>query len=280
MKIKTLSDLEKAGEKDIREALAQVAEIMDDLEKYQEWLASSETTTVVTTTLRRSSTRSLGIHPSSACKDDVCLLKLYLECTGLMKRRRPYDPVSQRTWDIGTMLHDTYQRHFSEMYEGQFQDEVHLSIPEYKVTSSTDGIFNFRSIRSVLEMKSIKEGGSFGWEKIQLKPFDENVRQSHFYMKAGDIPFALILYINKNAGKLKGFPIRFDPNIWEEVESRVLIPVVNAASKKTPDKLDPDNLPVEATAGFACRYCDFEHSCPVVRKEETNAKRRELTWEP
>jgi hypothetical protein len=266
MKIKTIAALMKASQEDITEAMESVS-IMEDLEAYQAWLADNEVTSVITTELKRYVSRSLGIHPSSACKKDVCLLKLYHEVHGSMKRLRAYDPVMQRTWDVGTLLHDTYQAWFRDMYPEQFKDEVGLKIPKLKVKSHTDGIFDFTQTSAILEMKSIKEGGKFGWEKVQLKPFEDNVRQAHFYMKASDTPFGVILYMNKNAGKLKEHVVRFEQDTWDDIVNRVIKPVITA--KKPSD--------VDATTGFLCRYCDFSHSCSAL-KGETRAKRKSLPW--
>ena len=220
--------------------------------------------------LKRNKIRALGIHPSSACKKDVCLLKLYYESTGKVERRRAYEPETQRIWDIGTLLHDTYQTHFHSMWPDQFRDEVSLKIPELMVMSHTDGIFDFTQARSILEMKSIKEGGNFGWEKVQLKPMEDNLRQAHFYMKAADVPFGILLYLNKNSGKFKEHVVVFDHKIWDDIAQNVVVPVVHAIHK--------DNGPPPATAGWHCRWCDFNHACPTVRKEGMYAKRPQRVW--
>lgn len=269
MVIKTIGDLRAASANEIKEAMKYVS-IVEDLEDYLAWLYDSETTTEVSTKLKRYKTRSLGVHPSSACKENVCLLKIYYECTGKMERMRAYDSTSQKTWDIGTMLHDTYQTHFRNMWPDQFRAEVGLEIPELMIKSHTDGIFDFTQARAVLEMKSIKEGGSFGWEKIQLKPMVDNLRQTHFYMAAADVPFGIILYLNKNAGKVKEHVVAFDQSIWEDIQENVVIPVVKAVQN--------GGGPPLATAGYHCRWCDFNHSCPTARKESTNAKRPPRRW--
>lgn len=263
MKIKTIADLQKASKDEVKEAIEYVS-IMKDLEEYLSWLVDSETTTIVTTELKRYSIRSLGVHPSSACKKDVCLLKIYYECTGEMERMRAYEPETQRIWDIGTLLHDTYQAHLRNMWPDQFRDEVSLNMPKYMVKSHTDGIFDFSLVKSALEMKSIKDGGNFGWEKVQAKPMEDNVRQGHFYMKASDSPFCIVLYIAKNTGKLKEHVVPFDQSIWDDIENNVLVPVIQAVKLSTTP---------EANAGYHCRWCDFNHSCPAVRKERSNAKR-------
>ena len=254
MQIRTLQELEWA-QKNIPSAvqhyLKQVT-ILPDLEKYLKWLDDHEVTTTVVSQLRRHKLRAAGIHPSSACKKGVCLLKLYYECTHKIAPARQYNQKSQLTWDIGTMLHDMTQAHLKAMYEEQFNFEVPLERGHIK--SHTDGLFDFVNYRFVLEIKSIKEGGNYGWEKVQSKPMEDNVRQAHFYMSLADVPFALILYVNKNGSEYKEHAVVFNPATWKDLESSIMAPVELAAYKNGPK--------VKATSGWHCRWCDFAHSCP------------------
>lgn len=244
--------------------------VKEALEKYLEWLADEEVTTVVTSELRRYKKRPLGIHPSAACKKGVCLYRLYLDCTGEIPPRRPYDAPAQRIWDIGTLLHDTYQAHFNNMFGEQFTDEVSLKDPELHIKSSADGLFDFSQVRAVLEMKTIKDGGNFGWEKVQKSPMEDNVRQSHFYMRLSDSPFGNVFYIAKNTGKLKEHVIVFDFDLWEEMQTQVVEPVIDAAYNEGPK--------VKATPGYGCRWCDYNYDCPAVRQERIHVKGANRPW--
>jgi len=269
--IKTIAELEhaKRHEPELLTKIFSQVSILPDLERYLKWLSDEEVPTKVVTTLNRYKKRDLGIHPSSACKKGVCKLRLYYECTHEIEPSAAYVQENQLTWDIGTLLHDTYQTHLKSMYGKQFRYEVPLKIPHLHVVSRTDGLFDFTQLRIVLEGKSIKEGGNFGWEKVQKKPMEDNVRQCHFYMKAADYPFSIVFYMNKNAGKLKEHPVMFDQEIWEDIEETVK-PVVLAAYKKGPK--------VEGKSGFHCRWCDFNHACPLVRKERTHVKGINRPW--
>ena len=269
--IKTIDELLRAQKHDpqlVKECFAQVT-VMEDLENYLKWLHDSQAEIAVTSGLSRRQSRSLGIHPSSAAKKGACLLKLYFECTGEIEPRRIYDPDTQRTWDIGTMLHDLYQCHFWNMYGDQFHDEVSLESPDLRIKSHTDGIFDFSRIRFALEMKSIKEGGNFGFAKVQTAPMEDNVRQAYFYMKIGDIPFALIFYICKNNGGLKEHAVMFDPKVWHSIENETVQPVIQA--------LKTNQRPL-ATAGWHCRQCQFCHKCPGAKQEQSNAKILTRNW--
>jgi hypothetical protein len=253
----------------VEECFAQVT-ILEDLEEYLAWLSESETTTTVVSKLKRYKGRSLAIHPSSACKKGVCLLKLFYECTGKIPAKRAYNDVMQRTWDIGTLLHDSFQAHFKNMYGDRFKDEVRIKNDDLHVVSNADGIFTFTKVRIILELKSIKEGGNYGWEKVQKKPMEDNVRQAYFYMYLTNVPFAIIFYMNKNAGKLKEHPVMFDFDVWDEIQTETIEPVVEAAFN--------GGEMVEGTAGYHCRNCDFNHSCPAARQERTYAKGSNRPW--
>ena len=267
--IRTLDDLRNATDEEVQAALEHVT-VLPDLERYLEWLSDSETPTIVTTKLDRRKQRALGIHPSSACKKGVCLLRLYYECTGEIKPAREYEAEMQRIWDLGTLLHDTNQVHFENMYEDLFEKEVKLIDKELHISSHTDGIFSFTPVRIILEMKSIKEGGNFGWAKVQDKPFEDNVRQSHFYMAVADVPFAIIFYIAKNTGKLKEHPIVFDFDLWEEMKTEVVKPVVDAAFNGGPM--------VEGKPGYDCRWCSFNYACETARRHRAHVKGSRSRW--
>jgi len=270
--IRSINDLLWAREnqpKLIEWSLSQVT-VQDDLERYLLWLYEDEARVSVTSILSRFRMRSAGIHPSSACKKGVCLLKLYYECTQEIEPQRPYNQKDYLTWDVGTLLHDLYQAHFREMYGDQFQDEVKLVDESIHVKSRTDGIFDFDKVKFVLEMKSIKEGGNFGWEKVQAKPMEDNVRQAHFYMALSDSPFALIFYINKNAGLFKEHAVQFDPTLWQEILEEVVDPVTGAAFR--------EGKMVPASPGYGCRWCDFNHRCPAANKEKAHVKGSRKPW--
>jgi CRISPR/Cas system-associated exonuclease Cas4 (RecB family) len=253
--VRTIDELQQALDSNfelVRHYLSQVT-VEEDLCNYLKWLSDHGVTTEVTVHLKRQKIRAPGIHPSSASKKGVCLLKLYYECTNQVKpTAEAYSQKTQMTWDVGTMLHDLHQHWLKEMYLDQFQAEVPLK--EGHINSHTDGIFDFTHYRFILEMKSIKEGGNYGWEKVQAKPMEDNVRQAHFYMKLANVPYALIFYMNKNAGEFKEHAVMFNQALWDEMEMEVINPVISAAYKKGPA--------VEASPGWHCRQCLYQAGCP------------------
>lgn len=266
--IRTIGELQKAVAEDyklVTHYLSQVT-VEDDLCNYLKWLSDNEVSTEVAVELGRRKTRPTGIHPSSACKKGGCLLKLYYECTNeVQPGAEAYSQKSQMIWDLGTALHAIHQKWFSEMYGGQFQSEVQLKSKDGYIKSSADGLLTFTNYRFILEMKSIKEGGNYGWEKVQGKPMEDNVRQCHFYMKLADAPFALIFYMNKNSGEFKEHAVMFNQALWNEMEKEVVNPVIAAAYQGGPM--------VAATPGWHCRWCLYQNGCP-----EKGGKDESVDW--
>lgn len=254
--IMTIDDLNWAKEHDfdLVQRLFREVTVEEDVHNYLLYLNQSESETIVATRLKRNKKRSKGVHPSSACKRNVCLLKLYYDCVDGIEPNRSYEEKMQLTWDLGTLLHDTWQVWFNDMYKSQFRDEVKLKSDDGYIQSQTDGIFSFTRLRIILEMKSIKEGGNFGWEKVQAKPMEDNVKQAHFYMWLADVPFAIIFYLDKNSGLFKEHAIMFNQNLWDEMMDEVIAPVVSAAYLDGP-------IP-EATPDYmGCQWCDYSHGC-------------------
>jgi CRISPR/Cas system-associated exonuclease Cas4 (RecB family) len=265
--VRTIGELQRAlvGNFELAQHYLSQVTVEEDLCNYLKWLADNEVTTEVVTHLKRKKVRPTGIHPSSASKKGVCLLKLYYECTNKVKPgTEAYSQKSQMTWDVGTVLHDIHQRWFEEMYLDQFQAEVPLKSADGYINSQTDGVFTFAHYRFVIEMKSIKEGGNYGWEKVQAKPQEDHVRQSHFYMKLADVPYALVFYMNKNAGEFKEHAIMFNQALWDEMTTRVIQPVVDAAYRKGPM--------VPANPGWHCRWCLFQNGCPEKGGKDDNVE--------
>lgn len=269
----TLEDLMNAAPSEVQAHLAKVT-VDKDLKEYLKWLDDNEVTTEVPLELKRNKSRSKGIHPSAACKDGACLLKLYYDCTHLIEPRKRFNRESQLTWDIGTMLHCVFQTWFKQMYGGQFKDEVFLRDEDLSIKSHADGLFTFSDHRFILEIKSIKEGGNYGFEKVQMKPMADNVRQAHFYMALSDAPFALLLYVCKNNSKWKEHAVAFDFKLWDRIVADVVKPVIETAYG--------DGEMVKASPGWGCRWCDYEYSCPEAQsyksRGDTNATQNARKW--
>jgi len=272
MQIKTLADLENAMNGDEQRALAEIT-IVNDILEYKNWLEMNEQELDIQWVIKTG--RRLGVHPSTICKPGVCPLRVYYECTGEIERDREYPIEKHNTFDIGHGIHAKLQAYCHEIYNTdevhQFDSEVRLKDEKWHITSRADGIFTFSNIRFVLEIKTIKEGSSqYGFEKVQVSPIRDNVRQLQIYMHLADVPFGLLYYECKNNGMVKEHPVMYDGGIvWNEV-TEMLEPVVAAAYDGGP--------PVEGKIGAACRFCDFYYACPEVRKE--NERKRKGSRNP
>jgi hypothetical protein len=258
--IRTIYDLQHASPSEIKEAKKQVT-VLDDLYDYLQWLNSpkGEQVTIQFQVGYNGASREGSIHPSTIAKPTVCLLKVYFELTGEVEPDRDFDGRTILIWDIGTAMHGMLQGHFEAMYDVQFEAEKSLKNGELEISSHADGAFDFPRVRFTMEIKSIKEGGSFGWEKIQNKPFPDNIRQLTCYMATDDSPFGLILYFCKNTSELKEHVVEFDQKIWDSLQNKTILPVLQAAEKK--------KRPV-ATPGWHCKQCQYQHGCPQGQRSK------------
>lgn len=267
--ILTIDDLAKAEGQNyqvVQHCLNEVT-VEEDLYRYQEWLHLNEVTTTFQVNLDRYQQRKPGIHPSSACKVNPCLLKLYYECQIEVPPKGSFDAKVQRIWDLGTYMHVLHQTWFKDMYGSQFEEEVPLKYEPAHLTSATDGIFSFSSCRFIIEIKTIREGGNYGWGTIQNKPMDDHVRQSHFYMWLANVPFVLIFYINKNTCEYKEHAVAFHQPLWDEMWDSVIEPVVAAAFE--------GGEMVPASPSWGCRWCNYAYYCPE-KKDTTGGN--DVEW--
>lgn len=256
MPILTMDELRRASPEQREAARAEVT-VLEDLERYLYWLNSEQGAQVpITIELgRRKRSGIAGIHPSSACKAGACQLAIYFDASGEVPDGRTVDPELQRTFDMGTAWHAIFQAHFKAMYGDRYDAEIPCHGTEFRFRSYTDGVFKFTPVRFVLELKTIKEGGNYGFEKVQLRPMVDHVRQAHIYMFVTGAPFALIFYLCKNNSRVKEHAVAFDPVIWQDLE-QTFRPVVAA--------LDGGPRP-EPKLGHHCRDCPFIAGCEAGR---------------
>lgn len=266
MKLTSIKDLESASAEDIQRALNRVT-IMDDLASFTKWMNDNPYQLEVNFTLGHQD-RALGIHPSSVCKPGVCPLQLVYECTGEVQPVNMVSHDAQDTFDIGTAKHVMLQAMLKDMFEEQFEPEVPLRHEAMHVRSHTDGLFLFPDLRFVLEIKTIKEGGNYGFEKVQNKPLESNKRQMMMYMALSDCPFGLLFYWCKNNSAKKEHALTFEPDVWNELVD-IIEPVVAHAYGDGPE--------VTPKVGSHCKWCKFHHGCTFGRRH-TNGKSSRRAW--
>lgn len=266
--MKTIEDFKNASKEEVQEALKQVT-VEDDLFAYLKWLNSSaggETEVRFKVGWDKHRARSVGLHPSAISKIEPCQLKLFYDATGKVKPENRTDIGSIMIFDLGTAMHSLLQTHFLNMYEEQFEEEVWLQDKRILINSGhTDGRFNFKRVRFLLEIKTIKEGGNFGWEKVQDRPFPDNVRQVMTYMHCDDCPFGLILYFCKNNSKVKEHALCWNDAVWEQILASGVHPVMTA--------VEEGKEPV-ASPGYHCRWCEYLHGCKAGKENKRGKRNR------
>lgn len=218
--------------------------------------------------------RAPGIHASEI---SGCARKVYYSMTSAPKYGAKKKKWRQR-FEFGKLVHIQIQNDFYKMAAKskgriQFQAEVPIG-PKFQeiaeklhLYSSADGIISFRDdflgpvvLRIGLEIKtkSPKE-----YEKLK-EPDPEHIEQCHVYMKALDLPLMYIMYINKgnqyNTSSLPPFLIRFDPAIWNKLETKCNKILMMVAANEIPDREE----------GILCEFCPYGRICePEYLKRNT-----------
>jgi CRISPR/Cas system-associated exonuclease Cas4 (RecB family) len=271
MSIKTIEEFRSASQEE-RDEAAKLITVEQDLYSYLRWLNSADGgQTEVRFKIGWNPHRaaSLGFHPSQIAKLEACKLKLYFDVTGEVKPIPRDDTDMVMIFDLGTAMHSLLQTHFINMYGDQFEEEVWLKDERILINSThTDGRFLFSNVRFLLEIKTIKEGGNYGWAKVQDRPFPDNIRQVMTYMYLDDCPFGLILYFCKNNSKIKEHVVMWDDDVWDEVRNKTMQPVVDA--------IEAGKTPVPSP-GYDCRRCDYLHGCKAGKDHNSgrrNTRRR------
>jgi hypothetical protein len=260
--ILTIDDLKEASPQQVEKALELVT-VKNDLFSWLQWLNSPEGAQVESQYKLGHHDRALGIHPSAIAKVGECLLKLHYDVTGAVEPDRKFNMEDQLTWDTGTLIHSMLQTHFANMYEGNFEPEVWLKNRRLLITSHTDGRFKFKKVRFLLEIKSIKEGGNFGFAKVQDRPFPDNVRQLMTYLRLDNCPFGLLFYFCKNNGQIKEHPVVYDSKVWQALKKNTILPVIQSVEEESPP------LP---KVGYHCRRCPYFKGCPHGKRHQNDAR--------
>lgn len=263
MAIMTIPDLIEATPDEVRHYAKKIG-VVDDLHKHQWWMQQAKHQVEVSFLLGGEE-RANGVHPSSVSKVNGCELAWLYELTGEVPKKERVDPHSQNIFDLGTAMHNVLQSQFHDMYGEQFESEVHLTIPELMVTSHADGLFSFSDHRFILEIKTIKEGGSKGWNTIQNAPMEDHRRQATVYMVASNVPYALILYFNKNTSHMKEHVVTYDEEVWNPIKEDIekIIAVANEGEGR-----------ITPRPGYGCRWCGYMHGCEHGRNHGGKSSRR------
>lgn len=255
--IQTIEDYRNAKPIDIERCLRQVG-VKHDLEQYVAWLNSADGYRIRGEfELGFNGERGLGLHPSALARAGTCPLKHYFDCTGEIVSDEVFRTNWQLIFDMGTIMHAMLQTMLLDMYidpktgHNQFESEISLKSKRLLFNSHTDGRLISPSMRFLLEIKSCKEGGNQGWERVQRSPLKESVRQLMTYMYIDDCPFGCLLYFCKNNSEMKEWVVPWDQKLWDGIEAEAL-PIVEAVENR--ERPTPK-------VGSHCRDCGYLNGC-------------------
>lgn len=271
MKIHTIADFERASHNEIQACKNEIT-VERDLRRYLAYLNSPEGYRIQSSfeVGYNGRERSRGLHASSLAKPKTCQLKHWFDVTGEVEADQTVKMKLQLTFDLGTVIHALFQAYLIDMYEylddgelkNHFTPEVSLASEKLLITkTTTDGRFTAPRYRFLIELKSMKEGGDYGYESVVKRPLADNVRQLMTYMKIDDCPFGLLLYFCKNNSELVEHVVPWDQETWEEVESEAL-PIVDAVNT---------GIRPEARPSAMCRDCVYLRGCEAGKGFVENA---------
>lgn len=178
--------------------------------------------------------------------------------------------VWKRRFKVGHALHDMFQSEFEKLMRRSnfcitFEREISISpgrqrlADRWNIHSSTDGVFTIRDrwdgpslARVILEIKTESPDG---FEKLKA-PKPDHVEQAHVYMACLDVPLTWFLYFNKGNQNYTpstnpSFFIRYQPDIWEKLESRFDKAHTHVALNTLPDRQE----------SVLCEFCAYSGGC-------------------
>jgi hypothetical protein len=234
---------------------------------YYNYMAQPKPTYEYKVEIKGEEGRASGIHASEA---SGCMRRLVYS---IMDQERKVDPATTDTnmkmrFSIGHAVHAMLQNDWHRIAEASngrmaFEDEVPINpevsevAKEYNIYSSSDGIITLFDtddtprIRMGFEIKTESPGG---FEKLK-EPRPYHIEQAHVYMACLDLPLMWFLYYNKgNSNITTSFTpwvIRFNRNLWEQMELRFVKALHLAETGDLPDREE----------GMPCRWCPFSYTC-------------------
>jgi CRISPR/Cas system-associated exonuclease Cas4 (RecB family) len=206
-------------------------------------------------------------HPSTV---GYCPRKTTLERLGVAKP--PYPIKLQRVFENGHGVHARLQAELKAAGV-LVLDEVPVQAPDHCMHGHTDGIGTVyvAGVGGVSFIIEIKSCSSKSWKWMVGEGFYKghgpdlkHIKQVQLYMYMSGLPYAVIIYENKDTQERQYFTIKRDTALIEELLT--VVDLVNAAvlDRRLPPR-DAAHQPVKGKSGFECLYCDYRKVC---EKEE------------
>ncbi len=200
--------------------------------------------------------RKIGCYHPSAVSLEGCNRALAYERLAVTPRPVPRTRgFGVNVFDLGDAIHDAIQNRLLKVVgiHGQrFTPEVEISYPPLGLYGHCDGVFG----QLVVEIKSVSKSIFKGLKA----PMDSHIRQLHCYMLALDIPYGVILYVCRDNGEFREFPIQFKGDVL----ARIATTIHNIEAH-----LRRGVIPEPEPNSFICSRCKFLYTCkPDLAKDE------------
>lgn len=255
---------------------------------YEEWKGQEKGGYSYTVDIVGERERAPGIHASEL----NCARRVTYSLMGTQRQPQSGDDTDvnmKKRFSIGHAVHALLQKEFEMMCdwvnqraggrtltyhpEVKIYKDLNPLTQHYQMSSSCDGVFVFwhgdmMYLRVGTEIKT-KSGPEF--EKL-IRPDEDHLEQTCFYMAALDLPLMWIPYYNKSNSNMTPsrppYLFKFDSNLW----SNKLEPTFNDVMARA----QTGNLP-DRKEGMHCSWCPFTYTCQpkikVQRGPTTQAHR-------
>ena len=200
--------------------------------------------------------RKIGCYHPSAVSLEGCNRALAYERLAVPPRPVPRTHgFGVNVFDLGDAIHDAIQGRLSKVtgVHGQrFHPEVEINYPPLGLYGHCDGVFG----QLVVEIKSVSKNIFKGLKA----PMASHIRQLHCYMLALDIPYGVILYVCRDNGEFREFPVHFRADVLARIATTIHNIEAHLRRGVIPDQ-EPNS--------FICSRCKFLYTCkPDLAKDE------------
>lgn len=195
-------------------------------------------------------------HPSSLGQ---CLRKMWFEKFKAPRDRRHRDDAfkSYLTFEFGTYLHIIFQNlcHRAGLLHKR---EFRLVNDEHQIIGTCDGILKIDGQFYILEIKSIN---SNQWGSVQQAPKFEHRQQLLSYMRALNLRWGIIVYVNKDRSICKEYVIAYEQAVYiEHVRDRIAGFRTHIKKRTLPAREG------ESADRMPCTFCPYPSTCFTPEK--------------
>jgi hypothetical protein len=186
--------------------------------------------------------RSDGVfHASGVSKEGVCLREQAYGIYQAPKAQEVVDARMRRVFDNGHFTHARLEDNLIDcikFYGGQAWNEMHMDADAKLRTGTPDLGLILNGWPYFIEIKSIKKGGPFGFGLLGGEPQPDHKRQLNQYMGLSHVRAGWVLYECKEDQEMLEYFIRYDHDMFMQIEREVVDPVLAHVRAGTlPDKI-------------------------------------------